>query len=301
MQAWRLNIKTGSQEHTDPREFCFDRGILGVGWPLCEGIEKLAWEEYRQKAEKKYKVDRQDKGWWRALNAIANRMKVDDLVWTRDSKGVYYLARVLGEWRYEAFPENLAADVVNVRECNWKEVGPVDAVPGRVANSFSRGGALASVPDNIVLTYSAKLYDELAEEDIYADSIASIPQDADLFSLLSDFACEDLVGTYLQVKEGYSIVPSSCKRSTPHYEFVMKHKKTGERAVAQVKGGAESLQIADYATLPVDRVFLFTARGQYRGPAHPKVECLEPNDMERFARENPKIMSEEIARWIEAV
>lgn len=298
MQVWRLNINPGAQEDIDPREFCFKRGILGVGWPIDAADGEVDWSEYHQKAEQKYKMGRQDKGWWPALNALRNRMNVDDLVWTRD-KGVYWLARVLSEWRYEHSPENVAADILNVRDCDWGEVGTVDAVPGRVASSFSRGRTLAAVPDDTVAAYSARLYDDEVGGPVYADASTLAGTGADLFSLLSDSACEDLVGMYLQFIEDYGIIPSSCKRSTQHYEFVMKHRKTGGRAVAQVKAGMESLKIDEYSELPVEQVFLFTARGEYVGASHPKIRCLEPADMERFARENQKLMPEEIARWLE--
>lgn len=298
MQVWRLNIKPGAQQDIDPREFCFTRGVLGVGWPIEVTDGEVSWSEYHRKAEQKYKVERQDNGWWRALNALHNRMNVDDLVYTRD-KGVYWLARVLGEWRYEHSPENIAADILNVRDCDWREVGTIDAIPGRVASSFSRGGALAAVPDDVIVAYSARLYDDKGGSPVYPATNTLAQTSDGLFSLLSDSACEDLVGMYLQFIEDYGIVPSSCKRSTPHYEFVMKHKKTGGKAVAQVKGGVESLRINEYSELPVERVFLFTARGEYLGSPHPKVCCLEPADMERFARENQKLMPEEIARWLE--
>ena len=33
MNLWRINIKTDAAEGVDPRRFCLDRNILGVGWP----------------------------------------------------------------------------------------------------------------------------------------------------------------------------------------------------------------------------------------------------------------------------
>jgi hypothetical protein len=124
-------------------------------------------------------------------------------------------------------------------------------------------------------------------------------QHNDLFSLLHADECEDLVGLYLQFEEGYCVVPSTCKRSTPYYEFVLKHRRTGKKAAVQVKAGTESLNIDDYTELPVDVVFLFTARGNHEGAPNPRVKCLTPVDLERFACDNKHLMTNEIARWIE--
>lgn len=295
MNVWRLNVKPAAQEGTDPREFCFEKKILGVGWPLDEVSTGVGWQQYRKRAEQKYKVGRKDMGWWRALNALRNRMKVGDLVWCRDQKGIYRLGRVTGEWRYVDSKEHRDADIVNVRDCDWCEVGTEDAVPGRVARSFSLGGTLRRVPDETISAYSMRLYNACAKEPVYGVET----EHNDLFSLLSADACEDLVGMYLQFEEGYGVVPSTCKRSTPYYEFVLKHGRTGKKAVVQVKAGAESLSIDDYAMLPVDEVFLFTAGGRYEGVRNSRVRCLNSVEMERFARNNLRIMPDEIARWME--
>lgn len=287
-------MKPAAQEDVDPRKFCFEKNILGVGWPLDEPSWGVKWEHYREKAAQKYKVDLEDRGWWRALNALHSRMNIGDLAWCRDQKGIYQLGRVTSEWRYVDTKKHREADIVNVRDCQWCEVGIEDAVPGKVAYSFSRGGTLWRVPGETISTYSKWLYNACVGEPVYEINT----EHNDLFSLLSADACEDLVSMYLQFEEGYAIVPSTCKRSTPHYEFVLKHGRTGEKAVAQVKAGAESLRIDDYAGLPVDEVFLFTAGGSYKGTPDPRVRCLKPVELERFARDNPRIMPDEIARWM---
>jgi hypothetical protein len=295
MNVWRLNIKPAAQEGIDPREFCFEKEIIGVGWPLDEASTEVEWEEYLEKAEQKFKIGLNDKGWWRALNALHNRMKVGDLVWSRDRKGVYRLGRITGEWRYVNTRVHRDADIVNVRDCKWCEVGTEDAVPGRVVRGFPRGGTLRRVPDDTVSTFSKKLYNACVENPVYEVRT----QHNDLFSLLGPDACEDLVGLYLQFEEGYRVVPSTCKRSTPYYEFVLHHGRTGKKAAVQVKAGTESLNIDDYAELPVDVVFLFTARGSYEGTPNPRVKCLKPVDLKRFACDNKHLMTDEIARWME--
>jgi hypothetical protein len=67
----------------------------------------------------------------------------------------------------------------------------------------------------------------------------------------------------------------------------------------QVKAGVDPLNMGDYAELPVDVVFLFSARGNYEGAPNPWVKCLTPTDLERFACDNKHLMTDEIARWME--
>lgn len=46
---WRINIKPSSKEGINPRSFCLERNILGVGWPVGES-DNMTWEEYEDKA-----------------------------------------------------------------------------------------------------------------------------------------------------------------------------------------------------------------------------------------------------------
>jgi|APLak6261664116_1056043.scaffolds.fasta_scaffold27706_2 hypothetical protein len=52
--VWRLNIKTAAKRGVDPRRFCLERNILGLGWKVNQsGIVK--WDEYIAEAHEKYK------------------------------------------------------------------------------------------------------------------------------------------------------------------------------------------------------------------------------------------------------
>jgi len=114
--VWRLNIKTGASEGIDPRMFCINNNILGVGWPV-EFDGGVDWDTYYKLAEETY-YKKGDKGWWPAVNALKNRMKVNDLCWTRDCGGIYYLGRIVGEWTYRGDLNYREADVVNIRQCD---------------------------------------------------------------------------------------------------------------------------------------------------------------------------------------
>ncbi len=287
--VWRINIKTAAEEGVDPRTFCLSEGCLGVGWPVGEATS-LEWNSYEEQARATYP---DDNGWWPALNALRYRMNPDDLCWTRDTSGLYYVGRITGPWQYVGGPRNRAADVVNLRRCEWVTVGPVDAVPGKVVNSFGPSRTVQVVNDETVRLYSAYFYNGHAQS---AFSYDLPPVSPDIFSLLSSEDCEDILALYMQLK-GYVLLASTCKRSTSSYEFVMRHKDTGERAAAQAKNGFVDLRVEDYATFP-GTVFLFTSKGRYIGTTPPNVSCLEPNEMLEFIEKHETILPERTKVWL---
>ncbi len=291
---WRLNVKTDAQAGIDPHKFCIERNIMGVGWAVETGEQSLDWESYYKLGEEEY-YRNNDKGWWPAVNALHNRMNVDDLCWSRNSDGIYYLGRITSKWKYKNSCEHREADVVNVRKCEWRKVGLVDSVPGKVANSFIPRRTVQKV-DSVNL-YSRYLYNKLCTESFY--DLSEEHDDIDLFTLISAEDCEDIVGIYLQEK-GYRLIPSSCKSSTAGYEFVLKNRETGRRAVVQVKQGQPELNREEYGdAFGRDEVFLFSTQGNYTGAERANVHCLTPEKMRGFVLANREVLSDRLNQWID--
>lgn len=206
--VWRINLLPSGRS-VDARQFCLDREIVGVGWPLKDLPSGATWDEYRSRADSFYRRQQNSKGWWPVLRALHDRMKVGHLVWTRDEAGTYWLGRIEGPWRYVFDAHHEAADIANVRACTWTEVGAADEVPGRVTTSF-RGLTLTEVKEP-----SASLTKLIYNEKTNSKTYEVTPGEADLFGLLSADECEDLVALYLQVEHGYCVLPSTAKPSTP--------------------------------------------------------------------------------------
>ncbi len=262
-----------------------------MGWPV-DSEEEITWDNYYKLGEEEY-YNKRDKGWWPALNAIKNRMQINDLCWTRDWDGIYYLGRITSDWCYRGDSEYKKADVVNIRECDWKKAGEIDSVPGKIVNSFIPSRTVQVVKDDSVRLYSQYLYNSLSENNFYSLQQVS----TDLFSLISSDDCEDIVGIFLQEKKGYRMIPSSCKADTAAYEFVLKHRETGRAAVAQVKQGYVNLNIDDYSVLSSE-VYLFTTHGEYTGRTSNNVHCLDTEEIRNFALDQQQIMSDRLRTWI---
>lgn len=292
--VWRINLKSDADEGIDSRMFCINKGILGVGWQVdCEG--DIDWETYYQRATDVY-YKKGDKGWWPALNAIKNRMSINDLCWTRNLDGIYYVGRISGEWQYKGDKESSEADIVNIRTIEWREAGTVDCVPGKVVNSFIPRRVVQAVDDDSVRQYSAFLFDKLSGKQ---PNIPLTLDTVDLFSLISAEDCEDLVGLYLQDEKGYRMIPSSCKADTAAYEFVLKHSVTGNNAVVQVKQGYVNLNVEDYTAVLGD-VYLFTTKGEYFGDfgKAPRVRCISKGEIEEFIYKRQLVLSDRIKYWL---
>lgn len=295
MNIWRLTISPSSKEGIDPRRFCIDNNILGVGWGVdTDDDGTLDWDTYVQLGRERYYP--KDNGWWPAVNAIGNRMEVNDLCWTRDYDGQYYLGRIDGPWRYTVTPEHRAADIVNVRTCLWKYVGTVGYVPGKVVNSFRAGRTVQAVHSDTVLFYSKLKYSQLSREAI--NNLDAQHQGLDFFDLIDPDDCEDIVAVYLQNEFGYRLLPSTCKSDTPKTEFVLR--KRGCMALVQVKQGYVDLNRDDF---PVDRDepcewFLFTTHGQYLGKQARHIRCLDPAKLRAFAWKNLHLMSGRVREYI---
>lgn len=300
---WRINIKPSSKEGVNPREFCLNENILGVGW-VVDGNDKMTWEEYNNKALKKYyyedeitfKKKQGSRSWKSAINIIKDNMKIGDLCWTRDKNGVYYLGRIMGEWEYRGSKEYINADIVNIRKCIWVKIGLIDEVPGKVINSFAARSTVQKVWDNTALEYSKLLYNQYTLDEKYELNLNS----KSIYSLLSPDDCENVIGLYLQKERGYYIIPKTNRLDTVKYEFILKHKDSGNKAIVQVKSGNVPLNIDDFKEI-ADEVFLFTTDGEYKGNLDESIELLNRDIIENFIFNNIKIMPDIVKRWIEFI
>jgi hypothetical protein len=120
---------------------------------------------------------------------LADEIKLRDLMWTRDEHHVYYLARVLRPWSYIGKRENLDADIINTVGVRMIRVGVESNVPGRIIAAFRAGGTLQRIIDPTIAAFSKHLFNQLTRSSTYAAK----PVRRDIFSLLSDGDCEDVV------------------------------------------------------------------------------------------------------------
>jgi hypothetical protein len=294
MTTWKLNIIPASDPGADPRQLCIhDEKIVGIGWPVYTTRETLTSKQYLKQARTEYAKGKSNMP--AAINAIVERMNIDDLVWTRDWQNNYFLGRVTGSWRYEKGEKWKSNNIHNARDCEWHYIGTEDKVPWAIVRQFSRG-TLAQLGEATkrMTAFSQATYNEITKSNHY--ELKKLSR-ADLLDYIGAEGCEDIVALYLQVEHKYHLLPSSCKATTKHIEFVLLH-PSGKKAVVQVKSGNVRLDADDYAQMGGNEAFLFTTSGKYKNEGLKGVTCLSKDDLLDFILEHPKIQSGEMNTWL---
>jgi hypothetical protein len=207
-------------------------------------------------------------------------MEIGDLCWARDTDGIYYLAEVTGDWDYRDDEDHRAVDIHHVRPCTWYEIGTAERVPAGLIEAF-RGQALRRFapgkPSALWFTHSLHALRTEAPE-------PSRPDDGSVWGLMSADDMEDLVASYLQ-HQGYVLIPSTAKRSTPGYEYSLVS-PNGRTSIVQVKKGRLSLEkFEEY-----DEDVIVFARKGYRGTEGNGTRALERGTLEAFMEENPDLL-----------
>lgn len=273
MYVFRIHIRPqgGSASAKESFDYCLKNEILGVGWQIHSTRTPESWEEYLKEAE-------QIHGNVQGPRYIKSYVSENDLVWTRDTDGKYYLARVQSGWEYWIGPEAVEKDIdiANIFRVKFLPVS-LDAVPGKVVACFRAPRTMQEVGGSAAIEYSKFLWNQLSGSNVYDVDRKGA---SDVFEFLDDEETEDLVFLYMQSK-GWFIVPNSRKKDTMSYEFYAVNPATGERAVSQVKTGAVKLDRDDYSEIR-DTVFLFQSQELYTGSEHKNVHCLSRAELLDF-------------------
>ena len=287
----RFNLKTATEDRQGLIDYCLhsDQQKLAVGWSRVYDEQKLNFEEYYQtiKAE------------GNRVNPVLNRFReaqIDDLYWTRDLDGMYWICRVTGPVETH-FNEELDIGAIL----------PVEAysygmqVPGQIKASFNRprGGTAQKIYEPIIIEYSKMIYNRLSRTDHYTIN----KLEGSLLDNLPDFDLEELVLSYLQIKEDYYILSNSiAKNSTTikiECEMISRSLKHPRKAVVQVKGKkAQALDAQKYLE--------FTQKGYIVYLYAPEIRNLDkvdhiveitPRDILEFYQEYKSILPDSIVRW----
>ena len=236
----RLHLKTNTSHRQEMVEFCLNNSeqYVAIGWSrLSEGITSDDFREY-------YNRIKQENGKVNPAINIFRNAKVDDLLWTRDLNGNYWICKVKS-------PVKVVCD----KRMDIGSLIPVEAynfgmqVPGQIKASFTRinGGTAGYIRDEIIIEYSKLVFNQLSQSNYYQ----VIPYVGGLLDNLPDFDLEELVISYLQVKENYYVLSNSiAKKSTTikiECEMMSRDVENPRKAVVQVKGKkARELDALDF-------------------------------------------------------
>ena len=227
----RINLKTDTNQREQLINFCLhDKNqFLAIGWSCID----FKTDDYSAFYDT---VVAYVHGQKRRLNTALNIFKdacVNDLFWTRDLDGVYWICRVTEP----------AKAYLN-KDLDIGAVLPVKAyafgleVPGQIKASFnrSRGGIVERLKDSTIIEYSKYVYNKLSKKDYYEVNL-NIANN--IIDNLPAFELEELVISYIQIVEGYYLLSNSIanKSTTVKIEcqFISRDINNVKKAVVQVK------------------------------------------------------------------
>lgn len=235
----RIHLKTATNNREELIKFCLygennkEKQCLAIGWSyISEDLdpEMDSYDTYYLKT--KANVHENGKKLNSALNIFKNAEK-DDLFWTRDLNGVYWICRV-----------KEGAKVYFNKDLDIGAILPVEAyafgleVPGQIKASFnrSRGGIVERLKDSTIIEYSKYVFNKLSKKDYYEVNLNIVNN---MIDNLPAFELEELVISYIQIVEGYYLLSNSIanKSTTVKIEcqFISREINNVKKAVVQVK------------------------------------------------------------------
>lgn len=295
----RINLKPNTnnkEKSTDKRkkliEYCLlsEQQRLAIGWGgVYDNYNIAAFKDYYDAVRKVSKK----------LNPVLNVFrdaKKDDLFWTRDLDGNYWICK--------------ADDTAAIKHDRELEIGaiiPVKAynvgmqVPGRIKASFNRpkGGTAEKISDSSIVEYSKFIYNKLSKTEYYSYNKES----GTLFDNLPDFDLEELVISYLQIIKNYYVLSNSiANKSTTikiECELICREKDNPKKAVVQVKGGkTKTIDALDYKSYVDDGyfVYLFAPHIENLDKSGNFIEITK-EELQLFYDEYKSILPNSITRW----
>lgn len=252
-------------------QYCLKNELLGVGWRTESNKNTTDWDEYFAESTQIYvnlNICKYIKKW----------VGKDDLVWSRDLCGEYYLAKVIAGWEYftdeEAIEKDI--DIANIFRVEFQKV-PIDQVPGKVIACFRARRTIQEITDEKAIEYSKHLWNQLSKTTYYPVDISKF---GDIFIMLDDEETEDLVFLYLQ-SLGWYMVPNSRKADSMSFEYLAVNPITGEKALTQVKTGnvpLDNKQFSQYS----HKIFLFQSNELYEGDNMSNIIRITRDELKKF-------------------
>ena len=297
----RFNLKTDTKFRSDLIDLCLNgktkisdiKQCLAIGWSSVN-VESGQYADFYN-AVKLY-VHSQHKRINPALN-VFSYAEVNDLFWTRDMNGIYWICRV--------------KDTAKVYLNKTLDIGailPVEAyafgleVPGQIKASFNRpnGGITEKIKVINIIEYSKFVFNKLSGKNYY-DINLSIAND--IIANLPDFELEELVISYLQIVKGYYLLSNSIanKSTTVKIEcqLISRDVNNVKKAVVQVKGPkANELNASEFKAFEDEGYYIYLyAPGVKKLEEMRNVIQITTEELQEFYREYKAILPESITQF----
>ncbi len=293
----RINLKTDARNRNALIDYCLysDKQYIAIGWSYIYDAGKSTIASYKDFFDA-VKIDCRENG--RRLNHALNVFldaSEDDLFWTRDLDGGYWICRTTGR----AEPAcNCDLDIGAIIPVKAYKVGL--QVPGKLKASFTRanGGVTQTITDQTIVEYSKYIYNKLSGEEYYN----YIPLSGNIIDNLPDFDLEELVISYLQLEKDYYVLSNSiANKSTTikiECELISRSLTNHRKAVIQVKAGNTSIDAKDYLEYVNDGYIVYLyARIIENSEGMEGIEIIKRIELEKFYEKYKSILPNSITMW----
>ena len=226
----RIHLKRDDNIRKELIDFCLNNSeqYVAIGWSwLSEDIKLDDFLEYYNRIKKHNSKAHP------AINIFRDAKK-DDLFWTRDLSGNYWICRAKSSAKVVCDTKLDIGSIISVEAYN---VGM--QVPGQIKSSFNRlrGGTVEKIRDKSIIEYSKLLFNKFSNKNYFEIT----PYRGGLLENLPEFDLEELVISYLQIKENYYVLSNSiANKSTTikiECEMLSRDIHNQRKAVVQVKEG----------------------------------------------------------------
>lgn len=297
----RFNLKTDTNFRFDLIDLCLNderkisdiKQCLAIGWSSVN-VESGQYADFYN-AVKLY-VHSQHKRINPALN-IFSFAEVNDLFWTRDMNGFYWICRVKDTAKVYL---NKALDIGAVLPVEAYKFGL--EVPGQLKASFNRpkGGITEKLKDINIIEYSKFVFNKLSNEEYYD---VNLNLANNVIANLPDFELEELVISYLQIVKGYYLLSNSIanKSTTVKIEcqLISRDVNDVKKAVVQVKGPkAQVLDALDFKDYEDEGYYIYLYAPYIDNLEKMKnAICISDDELYAFYTEYKTILPESITQF----
>lgn len=294
--AVRINLKTDGNDRKQLIDFCLHspNQCLAIGWSCVYSHD--AQKKKIQSYDDYYKVIKNEvKRINHALNVFRDA-KENDLLWTRDLDGYYWICRVINKAQSYY---NESMDIGAVLPVEAYKVG-LD-IPGQIKASFNRpkGGTAESIKDETITEFSKYIFNIKSGRPLYEYN----KNKGDFLNNLPDFELEEFVISYLQLKENYYVLSNSiAKKSTTiriECELISRDISNPRKAVVQVKGGySKEINALDFQTFSDNGylVYLFAPKICNKDKIKNIIEITK-EELLLFYKEYRSLLPDSITKW----
>jgi hypothetical protein len=258
-------------------EYFIKNNCVSCGWgdPALQNRDYVVdFITYKEKWLEMYSHER--KWGYQGIHHLFESLQKGDFLWTR-LDGAYYVAKIPSDpillFHLDYSPEASKYDsVVQLKNIKWVKCGTEESAPGSVSSFTNNRNSLVRIDKRESLQNGMTATSMFSNRVIDPDNQDLILDRRMILNFLGPSGFEDLIAIWLFDRFNYFVIPSTNKKSTQKYEFVMLdgskengHYSNKKRIYLQAKNGEVDLNIKDYLNLleqSGDEVWLATSNGK---------------------------------------